>query len=474
MVRVTDGQKAKAQLSADDSYDRYRGFQWRPLLLFLVAAVGLGVALKDDFSRPDRYLFSLVPSSFLSLDQRVARIMAGTPLIADRATTVHQLDGHDDLAWSIRSHFQNHIYDQDFRSRFEGGGMPDHNDLARLKEGGQGGFFWSCWVECPADGFDFSNENYASTVVLALSQVDLIHRLQAAHPDVFSPATLDSTAALKAFRRHGKLLSPIGLEGLHMIGRNASMLRLYHSLGARYVTLTHNCHNAFADAAQLAVHEEPLDLGAAIPAAPHWGGLSPLGTKLIREMNRLGMIIDLAHVHPATMHDVLAGNQTKAFPGSQAPVIFSHSSAHALCPHPRNVPDHILPLVKQTDSVVMVTFVPEFISCVNATVPDTLPAFYPANSTLAWVADHIMYIGGKIGFEHVGIGSDFDGTPTTPSGLQDVTKFPDLLKELLRRGLSDAQVEGITGGNLLRVWKRVEEVGLEMQREGVLPMEDDI
>ncbi|KIW28927.1 uncharacterized protein PV07_04779 [Cladophialophora immunda] len=464
MVRVKDGQKPRARWSPDESYDRHKRPRWRPLLLLAAVVVAVGVAFKDDLHRPHLYLLPLIPSSLLSLDQRVARIMAVTPL----------MDGHDDLAWSVRWHFRNHIYDQDFRSKFEGGGMPDHFDLARLKQGRQGGLFWSCFIDCPADGFDFSNANYASTVVLALSQMDLIHRLQAAYADVFSPATLDSTAALTAFRRHGKLLSPIGLEGLHMIGRNASMLRLYHQLGARYVTLTHNCHNAFADAAQLAAHDDPHGLDAAIPAAPHWGGLSPLGTQLIREMNRLGMIVDLAHVHPATMHDVLAGNQTKSFPGSRAPVIFSHSSAHALCPHPRNVPDHILPLVQQTDSVVMVTFVPGFISCVNSTTPGTIPTFYPANSTLDWVADHIMYIGGKIGFEHVGIGSDFDGTPTTPRGLEDVSKFPDLLKELLKRGLSDRQVEGITGGNLLRVWKRVEEVGREMQREGVTPMEDDI
>jgi membrane dipeptidase len=184
--------------------------------------------------------------------------------------------------------------------------------------------------------------------------------------------------------------------------------------------------------------------------------------------------IDLSHTHPATMHDVLAGNATKSFSGSRAPVIFSHSSAHALCPHPRNVPDHILPLVKQMDSVVMVTFVPQFISCVNATVPDRLPTFYPANSTLEWVVEHIMYIGNKIGFEHVGIGSDFDGIPSTPRGLEDVSKFPELVKELLRRGLSDQQAAGVIGGNLLRVWKRVEEVSKEMLREGVLPMEDDI
>lgn len=176
-----------------------------------------------------------------------------------------------------------------------------------MKKGRQGGFFWSCWVDCPAGKFDFSDSNYApgrslvlrvklvltrfAVVVETLSQLDVIHRLQAAHPDLFSPATLDSTSALKAFRRQGKYLTPIGLEGLHMIGRNASTLRLYHKLGVKYATLTWNCHNAMADAAQVTVLDDSLDPDAARPAEPHWGGLSPLGTKIIREMNRLGIMV---------------------------------------------------------------------------------------------------------------------------------------------------------------------------------------
>jgi membrane dipeptidase len=172
------------------------------------------------------------------------------------------------------------------------------------------------------------------------------------------------------------------------------------------------------------------------------------------------------------MHDVLAGNATKAFEGSLAPVIFSHSSAHGLCPHPRNVPDDILPLVKKTGSVIMVSFVPPFTSCIDK--GDGIPEFYPQNSTLEFVADHIMYIGENIGFEHVGLGSDFSGMESTPRGLEDVSKFPHLIKELLQRGLSDGQVSGIIGGNVLRVWKEVEEVARRMQAKGVLPMEDEV
>ncbi|KIW45639.1 uncharacterized protein PV06_04012 [Exophiala oligosperma] len=463
-------EKTRASSSAGSETEAMvPAMRWRRIAL-LAVVLTLALAFKQkglDRASLQSTIMPLIPSSLLTIDQRVDKIMARTPM----------MDGHIDLAERLRSVYSNHIYHPDFRSKFEHGGSIgyiDHLDIARMRKGRQGGFFWSCWVDCPSNRLDFSNEVYAPVVVETLSQLDVIHRLQATFPDVFSPAILDSVSALAAFQRKGKVLSPIGIEGLHMIGRNASTLRLYHKLGAKYATLTWNCHNAVADAAQVTVLDDSLDPEAARPASPHWGGLSPFGTKIIREMNRLGMIVDLSHTHPKTMHDVLAGNQTKSFPGSEAPVIFSHSSAYALCPHPRNVPDQILPLVKGTDSVIMVTFVPQFISCVNSTTPGNLPTFHPANSTLEFVVEHVMYLGNKIGFEHVGIGSDFDGIPETPRGLEDVSKFPDLVRELLRRGLDDAQVEGVIGGNVLRVWKRVEEVSAEMKARGDLPLEDEI
>jgi len=186
-------------------------------------------------------------------------------------------------------------------------------------------------------------------------------------------------------------------------------------------------------------------------------------------MNRIGMIVDLAHTSVDTMRDVLSSK------GSQAPIIFSHSSAYALCPHPRNVPDSILSLVKKSNSVVMVNFSPSFISCVtNATNPHGLPIDFPQNATLNQVARHITYIGDKIGYDHVGLGSDFDGIESIPRGLEDVSKFPVLVAELLRKGVSDHDVKKIVGGNVLRVWRDVEKVAKKLQKSGMRPIEDAV
>lgn len=300
---------------------------------------------------------------------------------------------------------------------------------------------------------------------MTLSQIDLVHRLTTAYPKHLSSPVLDSYSAQQSFHK-GLLISPIGIEGLHQIGNSFSNLRLYHSLGVRYATLTHNCHNRYADAA---LTELPNGHGGVQVAKPFWNGLSPDGYTLVHEMNRLGMIVDLAHVSQDTMRDVLSTN------GSIAPVIYSHSSAYALCPHPRNVPDDILQLVKQKNSVVMVNFAPDFISCTkNLTNPAGLPVFYPQNSTLEHVASHVIHIGELIGYDHVGFGSDFDGIGSVPKGLEDVSKFPALVAELLRRGVTDKDAKKIVGGNVLRVWRDVEAIAKKLQKGGQKPVEDEV
>jgi len=304
--------------------------------------------------------------------------------------------------------------------------------------------------------------------------------LSSQYPHLF---TLSGTAAEahKAFTR-GSLISPLGIEGLHQIGNSISTLRLYHRLGVRYATLTWNCHNAYADAAVI-LHED----GETRPSRPLWNGLSPAGRRLIYEMNRLGMLVDLSHVSADTMRDVLIGNPNtttidpftgthKPWTGSLAPPIFSHSSAHALCPHPRNVPDDVLQLVRRRNGLVMVNSAPDFISCRR---PDNdssslMPIHINETNTLHQFVSHITYIGDRIGYEHVGLGSDFDGIPSTPRGFEDVSKYPDLVAELLRRGVTEEQAGLVVGRNLLRVWEEADRVAHQLQKEGARPLEDDM
>lgn len=289
-------------------------------------------------------------------------------------------------------------------------------------------------------------------------------RIQKAYPDVFS-APPNGTTAMQAFRED-KIISPLGIEGLHSIGNSLAHLRRFYEMGVSYATLTHNCHNRFADAA---LQETPD--GAARKSQPLWHGISEEGKSLVFEMNRLGMIVDISHVSAETMRDVLGAGKDD-WKGSKAPVMFSHSSAYSVCPHPRNVPDDVLQLVKKRNSIVMVNFAPDFVSCTASKRSDGLPDFFPANATLEHVADHIVYIGELIGYDYVGLGSDFDGIPSTPTGLDDVSKFPKLIAELLRRGVSDEDASKIAGGNLLRVWQEVDNVALKLQAQGTLPVED--
>ena len=295
-------------------------------------------------------------------------------------------------------------------------------------------------------------------------------RLQAAYPEELS-GRVNASTALAAFRS-GRLISPMGVEGLHQIGNSVANLRRFHALGVRYATLTHNCGNIFADAA---LWENPMRT-----APPYWGGLSPAGRRIVREMNRVGLMVDLSHTSVDTQVEVLTGRRNNGdvggggWSGSLAPPIYSHSSAYALCPHPRNVKDHVLRLVAERGGIVMVNFSPDFVSCVESDNDSGLPDFYPPNATLAQVARHVLHIASVAGFDHVGLGSDFDGIPSTPRGLEDVSKFPDLVAELLRMGVSDEDAAKIVGGNLLRVWREVDEVALRMQAEGYEVYEDDL
>lgn len=230
----------------------------------------------------------------------------------------------------------------------------------------------------------------------------------------------------------------MGIEGLHQIANSASILRMYHSLGVRYATLTHTCHNAYADSEE--------------PAEPLHGGLSDAGRAIVKEMNRLGMVVDLSHTSFATQRDALEV--------SVAPVMFSHSNAYARYAHTRNVPDDVLQALKRNGGIIMVTFYRAFLE------RDV------ADATLQSVADHIQYIGETIGFQHVGIGSDFDGMDAGPEGLEDVSKYPSLIQELQRRGISRDDILGVMGLNVVRVLADVETVAASMS--DIEPLEDNV
>lgn len=280
---------------------------------------------------------------------------------------------------------------------------------------------------------------YYETIHDTLQQIDLVHRLIDAFPSVLRLARSSQDVADIFNSSSKQVASLMGAEGLHQIGNSASIMRLYHTLGVRYITLTHDCNNRYAD--------------AALAPKPQHNGLSAAGKELILEMNRLGMVVDLSHTSDATMRAAL--NVTKA------PVIFSHSNARALCDHPRNVPDDVLRLVRENRGVVMVSFYPTYTKCDD-----------PEGASLKEVADHIMYIGHVIGFMHVGIGSDYDGMQHGPIDLEDVSKYPSLIEELACRGVGKEELMGIVGNNVLRVLDEVDLAAKELK--DVLPLEDEV
>ncbi|GAB7051848.1 dipeptidase [Catenuloplanes indicus] len=381
----------------------------------------------------------------------VARVLRESPVV----------DGHNDLPWQLRVHRGYAVDGLDT-------GLPAlHTDLPRLRAGGVGAQFWSVYVP--------SSLPEPEAVVSTLEQVDAVHRMAAAFP---GQLTLTRTAdeVVKAFE-NGRIASLIGVEGGHSLASSTAVLRCLARLGVRYVTLTHNHHTPWADsAAQAPVH----------------GGLTDEGRAIVREMQRIGVLVDLAHVAEGTMD--------AALDVATAPVIFSHSSCRALTEHGRNVPDRVLRRLRDNGGVVQVTFVPPFVSAevlaweraadaerARRGLPVGAVPWPPAprahqepvytekvvadvdlglgprpRATIAQVADHVEHAREVAGVDHIGLGGDFDGTDTLPAGLEDVSAYPRLLEELAGRGWPEADLAALTGRNVLRVLRAAEDAAEEL------------
>jgi membrane dipeptidase len=326
------------------------------------------------------------------------------------------IDGHNDYPWALREHnVERDIGKLDIRVA-----QPRiHTDIPRLRAGGVGGQFWSVYVPASLQG--------QTAVRTTLEQIDVVHRMMRKYPDTFELAL--TAADVERIFKSGRIASLIGMEGGHAIDNSLATLRMFHGLGARYMTLTHSTNIAWADS------------GTDVPKV---GGLSKFGEEVVREMNRLGMLVDLSHTAPATMEDAIRV--------SEAPVIFSHSDARAVREHGRNVPDNVLKMLPANGGIVMVTFVPGFLTA-------------EPKATIANVADHMDHIRKAAGADHVGIGGDFDGITEVPAGLEDVSKYPALIAELLRRGWTDDDVKKALGLNVLRVMRRAEQVAARLQKQ---------
>jgi membrane dipeptidase len=375
------------------------------------------------------------------------------------------MDGHNDLPWRIR---EDTVHPQDVEAYDLRKRTPGMTDLARIKAGHLGAQFWSIYIPGEAaDGIYKAKGAVASTPGYSrvqLEQFDIARRVIDKYPELTWALTAD---AVRANFKTGKVGSLLGLEGGHAIENSLALLRQYYDLGARYMTLTHNVTLDWADAA--------LD-------APKHNGLTPFGREVVREMNRLGMLIDLAHVSPGTM--------SSALDVTEAPVIFSHSGSRALVDHPRNVPDSILARLPKNGGVVMVPFVTSFVSPAvfaddkaleaataaakkkypndSAAVKSEVAAWRKAHvrpvATVAQVADHIEHVRKIAGVDHVGIGSDLDGITETVVGLEDVSTFPAIFAELARRGWTDADLAKLANGNVLRVLKQAEQVSAKLKQ----------
>ncbi|GAA2722685.1 MULTISPECIES: dipeptidase [Streptomyces] len=362
------------------------------------------------------------------------------------------VDGHNDLPWALREQVR---YDLDRRDIAADQSAHLHTDLPRLRAGGVGAQFWSVYVRTGMSGDD--------AVSATLEQIDVVRRLVDRHPDQLRAAlTADD---MEAARAEGRIACLMGAEGGHSINCSLATLRALHRLGVRYLTLTHNDNVPWADSAT----DEPAA-----------GGLTRFGEEVVREMNRLGMLVDLSHVAATTMRDALRVGE--------APVIFSHSSARAVCDHPRNIPDDVLAALPANGGVAMATFVPKFVlpAAVAWTKAadenmrahglhhlDTTPAamavhraFEERNprplATVETVADHLDHMREVAGIDHIGLGGDYDGTAFTPEGLADVSGYPNLVAELLRRGWSETDLAKLTWRNAVRVLRDAEAVSREL------------
>jgi len=380
--------------------------------------------------------------------QRVQRILREVPLI----------DGHNDLPWQYEKRALNHMDQIDLRADQSGLAPALHTDIERLRKGGVSAQFWSVYVPAELPG--------AEATRATMEQIDVVHRLIERYPDTFELAL--SATDIQAIHKRGHIASLIGMEGGYSIADSLGVLRQFYRLGARYMTLTHSKLVHWADSAT---------------DAPMHAGLTRFGEEVVKEMNRLGMLVDLSHVSPDTMRDAIRV--------SEAPVIFSHSSARTLTDHARNVPDEVLQLLPGKDGVVMVTFVPPFISektriwsSLQNAEEARLKALYQGDpervtrefeewklsnptppATLNDVADHIDHIRKVAGIDHIGIGGDLDGITTVPTGLEDVSKYPMLFVELLRRGYQDEDIRKIAGKNVLRVFEKAERVAQRLQKQ---------
>ena len=371
------------------------------------------------------------------------------PEIADVAAVLAEvpvIDGHNDLPWALRT-----LVDYDLDALEVGArGERTHTDIPRLRDGGVGGQFWSVYAP--------GTLSPLAAVTATFEQIDCVHQLIARYADQLALAT--TAAQVHQAQAQGRIASLLGAEGGHCIGNSLGTLRMMRALGVRYLTLTHNQNNDWADSAT---------------DVPRHGGLNDFGIAVVREMNRIGMLVDLSHVAPSTMH--------AALDVTSAPPIFSHSGARAVCDHPRNVPDDLLTRLAAADGVCMVTFVPRFVSPAardwDLRVQDLaeaagIPASYlhayddfsqqyaeadPAPlATLADVVAHVEHVREVAGIDHIGLGGDYDGVDRLPEGLRDVTGYPSLLAALAERGWSSADLTKLTGRNILRVLDAADEV----------------